>query len=156
VYNFTKVGFQKIRVPEKLWKLINDFYLANKDKEQNEWKETINSYHNMWQAPPYFISLEDEALGGGKFLQREIWDEVRPILEEWTGQRLSPVSMYGIRVYKNNSILAPHVDRMPLVTSCIINVDQDVDEDWPLEVFDHEGNALNVTMAPGDMVSDWI
>ena len=32
---------------------------------------------------------------------------------------LSPVSLYGVRLYHNNSILAPHVDRMPLVTSCI-------------------------------------
>ena len=32
---------------------------------------------------------------------------------------LSPVSLYGVRLYHNGSILAPHVDRMPLVTSCI-------------------------------------
>jgi prolyl 4-hydroxylase len=34
----------------------------------------------------------------------------------------------------------------------IINVDQDVDEDWPLEVYGHDGKAYNVTMKPGDMV----
>jgi hypothetical protein len=38
------------------------------------------------------------------------------------------------------------------VSSCIINVDQDVDEPWPLEVYDHNGKAHNVTMVPGDMV----
>ena len=57
-----------------------------------------------------------------------------------------------VRDYRNNSILAPHCDRFPLVASCIINLDQDVDEDWPLEVFDHNGDAHNVTMVPGDMV----
>jgi hypothetical protein len=31
-------------------------------------------------------------------------------------------------------------------------VDQDVDEDWVLEVYDHNGRATNVTMEPGDMV----
>jgi prolyl 4-hydroxylase len=43
---------------------------------------------------------------------------------------------------------------MPLVTSAIINVDQDVDEEWPLEVYGHKngGKAVNVTMQPGDMV----
>lgn len=46
----------------------------------------------------------------------------------------------------------PHVDRLPLVSSCIINVAQDVDEDWILEVIDRQGKAVNVTMAPGDMV----
>jgi prolyl 4-hydroxylase len=34
----------------------------------------------------------------------------------------------------------------------IINVAQDVTEDWPLEVIGHDGIAVNVTMAPGDMV----
>lgn len=44
------------------------------------------------------------------------------------------------------------VDRLPLVTSCIIQVSQDLDEDWPIEVYDHDGQAHNVTMKPGDMV----
>lgn len=83
-------------------------------------------------------------------MQKMVWRLARPVLEEWTGMRLSPVSMYGVRIYKNNSILAPHVDRMPLVTSCIINLDQDLDEDWPLEVFDHDGNAHNVTVSLED------
>jgi hypothetical protein len=44
------------------------------------------------------------------------------------------------------------VDRLPLITSAIINIDQDVDEPWPLEVYGHDGKAVNVTMEPGDMV----
>jgi hypothetical protein len=50
------------------------------------------------------------------------------------------------------AILSPHVDRYPLVTSCIINVAQDVDEPWPLEVYDRQGKAVNVTMEAGDIV----
>jgi hypothetical protein len=49
-------------------------------------------------------------------------------------------------------VLATHVDRLPLVASAIINVDQDVDEPWPLEVIGHDGKAHNVTMVPGDLV----
>ena len=44
------------------------------------------------------------------------------------------------------------VDRLPLVSSAIIQVDQDLNEPWPVEVYDHAGNAHNVTMKPGDMV----
>ncbi|KAH8061902.1 ATPase [Aureococcus anophagefferens] len=51
----------------------------------------------------------------------------------------------------SGGILATHVDRLPLVTSCIINVDQDVDEPWPIEVVGHDGVAYNVTLEPGDM-----
>ena len=65
---------------------------------------------------------------------------------------LSPTSLYGVRVYTEDAVLAPHVDRMPLVISAIINVAQDVDEPWPLEVYGHDGKAYNVTMEPGDMI----
>ena len=41
---------------------------------------------------------------------------------------------------------------MPLVISAIINVAQDVDEPWPLEVYGHDGKAYNITMEPGDMI----
>lgn len=44
------------------------------------------------------------------------------------------------------------VDRLPLVSSCIIQVSQDVDEPWPIEVYSHDGKAYNVTMEPRDMV----
>lgn len=81
-----------------------------------------------------------------------IWDAAKVTIEQWTGMEQKPTSMYGIRKYTNGAILAPHVDRLPLVSSCIINVDQDVDEPWPLEVYDRNGNAVNVTMEPGDMV----
>lgn len=99
------------------------------------------------------VSVDDESLiGGGPDLQQKIWDMAKKTVEEWTGQKLTPSSVYGIRSYKNGAILAPHVDRLPLISSMIINVDQDVDEDWPLEVYGHDGKAYNVTMKPGDMV----
>ena len=66
--------------------------------------------------------------------------------------RQAVTSVYGIRIYYNQSILAPHVDRLPLVSSAILNVAQSVDTDWVLEVYDHEGMAHNVTMEPGDLV----
>lgn len=77
---------------------------------------------------------------------------------EWTGQQLAECSLYGVRIYKTGAILATHVDSkfrffsdattiyvlfpyifsyhwfrrlgLPLVSSAIINVDQDVDEPW--------------------------
>ena len=58
--------------------------------------------------------------------------------------------MYGISQYTEGAILSPHADRNPLISSCIINVAQDVDEDWPLEVYGRDGLAYNVTMEPGD------
>jgi len=76
----------------------------------------------------------------------------KAVLEEWTGMELEPSSMYGIRQYTKGAILSPHADRNPLITSCIINVAQDLEEDWPLEVYGRDGLAYNVTMKSGDMV----
>jgi hypothetical protein len=99
------------------------------------------------------------------------------IVIEWTGEELTACSLYGIRVYPTGAVLNTHVDRIPLVASAIINVDQDLDEPWyvfiyscdttwywialtifvcsiyrPLEVYGHDGKATNVTMEPGDMI----
>ena len=87
-------------------------------------------------------------------LHNPIWSYVESKVKEWIPQAtsFSRSSLYGIRVYTSGSILATHVDRDPLITSAIINVGQDVDEPWPLEVYDHDGRAHNISMVPGDMV----
>ena len=89
---------------------------------------------------------------GGKAFKEAIWAEAKPVIEEWTGMELQQTSLYGIRAYTEGAVLSPHADRLPLVSSCIINVDQDVDEPWVLEVYDRNDRAVNVTMEPGDMV----
>jgi prolyl 4-hydroxylase len=151
-YNYTKIGFMKRRLPDDLFKMITTFWEANKGKEKLEQWPRGNTYTNNWVAPTYMVNLEDKEFTNGWLLKTKIWEGVRPIIEEWTGQKLTETSLYGIRVYKNNSILATHVDRLPLVSSCIIQVAQDIDEPWPVEVIGHDGKAHNVTMLPGDMV----
>mmetsp|Transcript_27560 Transcript_27560/g.75889 ORF Transcript_27560/g.75889 Transcript_27560/m.75889 type:complete len:859 (+) Transcript_27560:206-2782(+) len=150
--NYTSTGFAKIRAPQNLYSLIKDFWDKNRDNSEEEWDEAT-SFHNLWQVPTSMVQLDNPELeGGGMNLSAAIWDAGREILEEWTGQKLSGSSVYGIRIYHNQSILTPHVDRNPLICSAIINVDQDVDEPWYLEVYGHDGKATNVSMSPGDMV----
>jgi len=60
--------------------------------------------------------------------------------------------MYSFHLLTHTSIHLSDVDRLPLVSSAIVNVAQDVDEPWPIEVIGHDGKAYNVTMEPGDMV----
>jgi prolyl 4-hydroxylase len=79
------------------------------------------------------VSVEDQNLrGGGRILKKAIWDAARDTIQEWTGQELTECSLYGIRVYTEGSILATHVDRLPLVSSAIINVAQDGEFDFYL------------------------
>lgn len=152
VHNYTATGFYKTRAPEAVFRLIQDFWEQNKNKSTIEWHKPT-TYHNNWEIPPTIIRVDDRRLvGGGKVLQAAISNAARDVMETWTGQRQASTSVYGIRIYHNQSILSPHVDRLPLVSSAIINVAQSTDEPWPLEVYDHDGVAHNITMEPGDMV----
>lgn len=153
MYNYTEMGFTKIKAPKQVFDLLTSFWAKNKDREKEESWPIANVYVNHWQMPTAMVSVEDSSLEGGGFvLKQAIWNAARDTISAWTGQQLAECSLYGIRVYKEGAILAPHVDRLPLVSSAIINVDQDVDEPWPLEVIGHDGKAHNVTMVPGDMV----
>lgn len=151
--NFTEMGFAKIKAPAEVFALIKAFWDKNRDNMEDERWARGNTYTNHWLSNTGMVSVENTKLsGGGMALKQQIWDTARDVLQNWTGQELIPTSLYGIRVYKEHSVLATHVDRLPLVSSAIINVDQDVDEDWPIEVYGHDGNAYNITMEPGDMV----
>ncbi|KAL7537318.1 hypothetical protein ACHAXR_007727 [Thalassiosira sp. AJA248-18] len=149
--NYTDVGFKKMRVPEHLWTILSEFWdetMANggiENLETEYWPEA-NTYTNHWSSVSKMKYIH--------VLHDPIWIMVENAVKEWIPQAksFSRSSLYGIRVYTEGSILATHVDRDPLVTSAIINVDQDTDEPWPLEVYDHDGRAHNITMQPGDMV----
>lgn len=150
--NYTETGFQVIKAPENVWKLLKDFWDANHGKEEPEQWPAGNTYTNHWSSPTYLLSVENTGLVGGGFEFRQaIWDAAKSSIQEWTGQELKECSLYGIRIYTEGSVLNSHVDRLPLVSSAIINVAQDVDEPWPLEVIDHDGKAHNVTLQPGEM-----
>mmetsp|Transcript_26214 Transcript_26214/g.46232 ORF Transcript_26214/g.46232 Transcript_26214/m.46232 type:complete len:441 (-) Transcript_26214:94-1416(-) len=151
--NYTKNGYTKIRAPTHVFKLIKEFWDKNKEKTKIEKWGTADTFVNHWSSPTYMVSIDDTSLdGGGYALKQMVWNAARDTISEWTGQQLAECSLYGIRIYKEGAVLAPHVDRLPLVSSAIINVDQDVDEPWPLEVIGHDGKATNVTMVPGDLV----
>jgi len=151
--NYTENGFKKIKTPPAVWKLISEFWEKNKHTKANENWGKGNTYVNHWTSPTHMVSVEDTGLrGGGGRLKNAIWNAAKDTLQEWTGEELTQCSLYGIRVYTEGSVLATHVDRLPLVSSAIVNVAQDTDEPWPIEVIGHDGRAYNVTMEPGDMV----
>jgi prolyl 4-hydroxylase len=136
-----------------MMEMLTEFWESNKEDERPESWPAGNTYTNHWTSPTYLVSVEEQKhKGGGPDLKERIWDAAQSTIQAWTGEQLTPCSLYGIRVYKEGSILASHVDRLPLVSSAIINVAQDVDEDWPIEVYAHDGKAYNITMQPGDMV----
>lgn len=161
--NYTLLGFQKTKVPEDLMNQILSFWDHNNDYASKEKWHPGDFHTNHWDVPTFMLSLNNPHLKqGGPTLRNKIWESTRKQLQNWIDVEadamgtahfdLSPASLYGIRVYKRGSVLAPHVDRLPLVTSAIINVAQNVEEPWPLEVIGHDGKAYNITLEPGEMI----
>merc|ERR1712080_797587 len=68
------------------------------------------------------------------------------------GMRMT--SFYGIREYYYGNNLRCHVDRTKThVVSAILNVCQDnLGEEWPLEIVDLAGRRQRVSMKPGDLL----
>ena len=76
-----------------------------------------------------------------------------PLAEEWSGIELTFSVLYGIRRYLNVNKLTAHTDISKThVISAIINMGQDVDEPWPLQIMDHNEQPHEVFLEPGEMV----
>jgi hypothetical protein len=76
---------------------------------------------------------------------------MHPTLEAWSGVDLVKGQAYGVRVYQNGTVLVNHVDRPEThVISCILHIDHDLDEPWPIEIEDHDGKWHAVNLEPGE------
>jgi len=127
--NYTSTGFMKARAPKNVMNLLNQYWREYKNSAQEEAWRTGDTRANHWVTPTYLVDLYKD----GYTLVDDLYSLLKPEVEHWTGMEQRPASLYGIRVYGRGAILAPHVDRYPLISSVIINIDQDVDEPWPLE-----------------------
>ena len=70
--------------------------------------------------------------------------------------KLIPETSYGLRIYRNQSMLLMHTDSPEThVISSILHVDHDDDPDsekWPLVIEDFEGTSTEVFLESGDML----
>jgi len=155
IKRFTATGFKDgLRIEDispEGWKKIKKFYEENKDtpNEKAENWDPQNTYVHHWEAKVTILHLPGE-------IKTLIWKDLKLILGKWANvdpHTLEGSSVYGIRRYWNGSILENHVDRgQQLILSAIINVDQEVDEPWPLQIYDHQRNSYVVFMKPGDVI----
>jgi len=149
--NYTHAGYAKVETPPLVRKLVQKAWEKHEyqtEMLEEQW-ERSNTYLNHWKSPTFMADIED-LLSPSE--QSQLINAVQSVLEAWTQQSLILTSLYGIRIYRRGAILAPHVDRLPLVTSAIIPIDQQVDEEWPLEVIGRDGMARNLTSHTGDMI----
>ena len=147
VPNYTEMGIKKEVLPELLFKKINDFYHQNKTQNKDEYVEGdfIVTSDNKGKSS---VLVELSAP-----LRAEIHDCMKPMLEKWCGKELVPTYVYGIREYQDKAVLRSHRDRIAThVISVIINVDQEVNQDWPLVIEDNYYRTHHVMLKPGEVV----
>mmetsp|Transcript_8067 Transcript_8067/g.9372 ORF Transcript_8067/g.9372 Transcript_8067/m.9372 type:complete len:581 (+) Transcript_8067:96-1838(+) len=153
--NYTHSGYAKVHTPSNVFQLLQKFWDQNQRYWWPEFWNDGNTYVNHWEIPTMLLDIGRKDLPN-PFTSQEyetIVKSIQDILESWTNQRLVLTSAYGIRLYEEGSILAPHVDRLPLVSSAIINIFQrNVTEPWVLEVIGHDGIAHNLTSELGEMI----
>ncbi len=145
--NYTQVGFKKAKLDAQLFEKIITFYGSNQKNHKPEFVEGgFVEIEKTGEFGSDVIELPDE-------LRKEIHSSLKPQLETWSKTELIPTFVYGIRVYKKGSVLISHRDRLKThIISAIINVDQVVDEDWPLIIEDNYCRIHHVLLNPGEVI----
>ncbi|KAG1674272.1 hypothetical protein FOA52_013461 [Chlamydomonas sp. UWO 241] len=146
---YTEFGFSKTKAPRGLWQALRGYFDANKDNAKIERWEDWQIFSSQFDAPSLHAPIME-----GSVIKPRLNDMIMPMLSAWAGGvKLEPTALYGVRIYTRGSWLKLHVDRADThIISAIVNIDQDVDEPWPLQIRDHAGNQHNVTIEPGEMV----
>lgn len=146
--NYTHSGLHLSKLDDALFEKIVAFYEQNRQASTPE-HVPGNFIENASKHNPKsssLIDLPDE-------LRQAIHDEMQPLMAQWCGQELEPTYVYGIREYHRGAKLKMHRDRIDThIISAIINVAQEVDEDWPLIIEDNAYRTYHVQLKPGEMV----
>ena len=111
--NFTSAGYAKVRLSDAAFLLLQDFWDLHHDTQlRTEAWSRGSIYVNHWEARTKLLPLQDDAeIGMSAADVTFVQQEVQSVLSQWSQTPLTPTSLYGIRVYETDSILAPHVDR---------------------------------------------
>jgi len=144
---FSPLGFAKGRLPNDVFGSMGAFFYNNRlNKYREEWGGK-GVFVNWWQSDVFMMQIPWNLKG--------IWQiRLADLVSEWVGMPCEQTVMYGLRQYESGARLLTHVDRLSThVVSLIVNVAQGgLEQDWPVEVFDHAGRLHEVVMEAGDIV----
>lgn len=147
VPNYTRDGLLHTRLPQPLFAEVQAFYQRHRGQDKAEHIPGDFVYKaNGGARSSSLVELSPE-------LRQKIHDTLKPMMEQWCGKKLAPTYVYGIRVYHDQAVLKCHRDRLEThIISAIINVDQQVDADWPLAIDDNYYRRHQLILKPGDVV----
>ena len=116
---FTNIGFEKTKIPENLFQYLQNKIRENdipdnwiqedgaaiinnqiivQNVEENSGKQVLNIPRSL------LLNLNHEDV-------IKVFKVLGPMAESWSGIKLKPTSIYGIRRYLNNSALFSHIDK---------------------------------------------
>jgi len=146
IRNYTVEGFKKTTLNKNLYNELIDFYIGMKGEAKQEHVEGNFIQSKDSDSPSNLIELSED-------LKDKIHKSLHKSLEEWSETKLIPTFVYGIRDYKKGSVLVPHRDREKThIISAIINIDQDLEEEWPLVIEDHYYRRHQIYLQPGEVI----
>ena len=138
-------GYALTDIPEDLFAELRD-YLEN---ASSSIQEAPLRFDNGHVHPKSMVYLSTGAHG----MTSRVSSGLRRVLEQWTHQALESTAVYGIRIYPKDSVLINHVDRKEThVASAILQIAQQTDVGWPLELIEPDGSVIEVYMQPGQML----
>mmetsp|Transcript_29623 Transcript_29623/g.60485 ORF Transcript_29623/g.60485 Transcript_29623/m.60485 type:complete len:397 (-) Transcript_29623:155-1345(-) len=139
--NFTENGWGLARAPEDL---AEELRKAIRDGMKNRRSE--HSVDVIDGPPAWFIDRPD--------LTKRTLEELLPMHEQWAGIELVGNNAYGLRLYRNESVLHMHVDKPDThIISCILHIGRSEDsEPWPIVIEDLQGNTNEVYLESGDIL----
>lgn len=149
IKRYTPAGFEKRKAPPALYHSLHAYFEAHAANYSRENWEQDDIFVNHDKAEFLLVDIPENGA-----MRPAIFDTMRPIMQQWAGGVfLQPTAIYGVRVYTRGCVLRDHVDVAETHhISAILNIEQDVEEPWPLEIFDHDGKAHQALLEPGDML----
>jgi len=155
IRRFTEIGYKVMKIPPVLYEtILNQRNMQSLQKEDCEGLWCINCEQYIDGKLTHMNNTFLMDFMNPKVVVRAIKYQLLKIMENWANVKLDENgNIYGIRRYTRGAILLQHVDKIPNhIISAILQIDQKVDEDWPLTVIDHKGNKVEVFLKPGEMV----
>ena len=147
---FTRLGFEKRQVPAELLQLLQSSLqsdLAVREPCAPSGHINCREESELGGAAVEIIPLRD------KEVRRHLGRGLLRAVQEWSGLQLQLSTVYGPRRYRRDSRLALHVDRLSThVISVIINLQQQVDTPWLLDILDNAGRPHQLELQEGEML----
>jgi prolyl 4-hydroxylase len=144
---FTQLGFDKGTMSHDLFQNLSSYYQqCSKADKRDEFVEGEFLSNQTDSVPSELIDIPEN-------LRQEIISELQPRCEEWSQSELEFSALYGIRVYKRGTSLKMHTDTDTThFISVILNIAQQVDSDWGLEIDDHMERRHSINLVPGELI----